>query len=58
MGRRESGDHEFGFGHVEVPNRLPNGSIERIGEYMSLNSGVRSNVERYINLGAHHRRSG
>lgn len=57
-GTEENGDHEFGFGHVEVPNRLPSGSVLRIGEYMSLNSGVRSNIEKDINLGAHHQRSG
>lgn len=33
------GDQEFVFGHVEVPNGLPNGRVDRIGEYMNLNSG-------------------
>lgn len=34
-GAGRSRDQEFGFGHDEVPNRLPSGSVERLSEYES-----------------------
>lgn len=42
------GDQEFGFGHVEVPNGLPNGHVVRIDECMNLNSGFGAGPTREI----------
>ena len=41
-----NGDREFGFRCVEVPNRFPSESVERVAELMSLNSRMRSNLNR------------
>lgn len=42
------GGQEFGFGHVEVPNGLPNGHVVRIDERMNLNSGLGAGPTREI----------
>lgn len=54
-GRRR--DQEFGFGHDGVLHGLPSGSVEKLSEYMSLNSGVRSSLERSINLGGQEKKT-